>query len=95
MATVIHGKRTHQREMQPLGDLLESAARSAFAEHVRLYDEADNPTVVDVELHQFFFVYLDVSTSRSSRAATLIQCRVDIGYRLPKLSDGKDWAARW
>lgn len=54
---------------------LEAAARSAFAEHVRLYDDGDQ-IIVDVELRQLRFVYVNFRASRQSGSDTFIECHV-------------------
>jgi GNAT superfamily N-acetyltransferase len=72
------GEQTEQQAALPRATSLEAAARLAFAEHVRLYDERD-PIIVHAEPHQVRLVYMNLRASRQSSSATFIQCRVDEG----------------
>ena len=72
-----------QQETQhpPLhAESLEAAARLAFAEHVRLYDEQDQ-IIVRAERHELRLVYLSIRASRQSSSATFIRCGVDSELR--------------
>jgi GNAT superfamily N-acetyltransferase len=55
---------------------LETTARSAFADHVRVYDSEDQ-VIVHVEPEHLRLVYLSVRASRQANSATFIQCRID------------------
>lgn len=55
---------------------LGAAARIAFAEHVRRFDERDQ-VIVHVEPPQLRLIYVSVRASRQSSSATFIQCKVD------------------
>ena len=55
---------------------LETAARSAFAKHVNIYDDQDE-FISHLEPQHLRLVYVSVRGSRQSGSATLVQCRVE------------------
>jgi GNAT superfamily N-acetyltransferase len=69
----------------PESKSLEAAARLAFADHVRLYDERD-PIIVRAEPHRVRLVYMNHRASQQSGFATFIQCRVDEGCKGMQIS---------
>lgn len=69
-------EQTESEAALPTPESLEAAARTAFAEHVWLYDQQDQ-IIVQGEPHQMRLVYFSRRASRQSGCASFIQCRVD------------------